>query len=330
RVDVAATPTLTTITAYDSQGQQVGRLELFHGRFEMSESFVEGREDPWVTGRRLEVSALGQKLQWETEGFAPTLELPAHPAGQSALAAFLQDARVASVLEGHGIGFQSSSGKNEDDPLACDLTGTHPYECSGEATCATLLVRLNPEIAPPGTCARSVIAPYAWTVYQRAFAGYTLDHLATEEVKFDQSVVAQCCPEVVSGTTTTAATYAKKTCPESLACSPLAPCQTSCGPVTRPGACVGCPAYHDLTGGKCAMHVQRADWTDPLAPQGKKKVFEVCARFAWTCGDGYCDVDEDCSTCTSDCACHGDNLCVTALDASESARCCEDGVCEDD
>lgn len=78
------------------------------------------------------------------------------------------------------------------------------------------------------------------------------------------------------------------------------------------------------------MHVQQADWTDPQAPKGKKKVFEVCARFAWTCGDGYCDVDEDCATCEPDCACHGDNLCVAAVDASESARCCEYGQCEDD
>ncbi len=327
RVELEETSTMTTVTGWDAQNRQMGRLELLQGRFAMSDLFAADRDSPWVTGRRLKVEALDQTLQWESEGFAPTLSLPAHPASQKALANFLDDRRVKAVLERHGIGFQSNP-HQEDDPSACDLEGTHAYECSGETTCAIHLVREHPEIAPPGTCARTVPAPYAWTVHQRAFAGYHLDHLASEEVQFTQSVVAQCCPEVITPTGVMPAIYAKKTCPESLTCSAQTPCETSCGTVTRPGACVGCPAYHDSTEGKCAMYVEKADWTDPFAPKGKKKVFNVCARFAWTCGDGFCDVDEDCANCNADCACRGDNICMESAALNEAALCCENGICD--
>lgn len=331
RVEVQETTDLTTVTGWDSGGREVGRLELLHGSFEMSGFFAADRDDPSVTGRRLTVSALGKTMHWETEGFAPTLDLPAHPPGQGALAAFLEDARVKPVLTRWGIGFTTGPQRKADAPYVCDLEGTNPRDCSGEATCDTLLVRMNPllEIPPPGTCARSVPAPAAWTVYQRANAGYHLDHLLTPEVAFTQSVVAQCCPEIKTETSTNPAAYQKKTCPESLTCTAASPCKTSCGPVIRPGACVGCPAYHDLTKGKCAMRVQHAGWRDLGSPKSKE-VYEVCARFDWTCNDGFCDADEDCENCAADCACHGDNLCVPAASPDGGARCCEFGQCDDD
>jgi hypothetical protein len=62
---------------------------------------------------------------------------------------------------------------------------------------------------------------------------------------------------------------------------------------------VGCPAYtHDLTNGKCEIHIQFAGWVVQNAPDEisehpesvlDNKVYEVCARVNGTCGDGYCD-----------------------------------------
>jgi hypothetical protein len=114
-------------------------------------------------------------------------------------------------------------------------------------------------------------------------------------VGYDQSFIAQCCPSL----SPTPAFYAKKACPDSRSCSVANPCMTTCGEVTAPGRCTPCPTYPTM--GKCAMRVEEAHWKDRDAPGGKTKVYNVCARFAWTCGDGVCDLDEDCTSCAEDC-----------------------------
>lgn len=341
KVDVEETPTLTTITGWDPEGREVGRIELVHGLFELSGIFVDNSDEPLVMGRRLEVIVLGQRLHWETEGFAPTLGLPTHPDSQWALAAFLEDLRVIPLLERWGIGFQakSQSSRNKDAPFICDLEGTHPFECSGERTCKTLLNRLHPEdtsIVVPGTCGRSIAADAAWTVHQTANADYNWDWEGENDPdlqgNFNQSFIAQCC-RFPGGTPQ----YAKKSCSDSISCVGDS-CKTTCGTTGGPGRCVGCPDYtHDDTNEKCELRVQFAGWVDPSAPNEvstypesvlDNKVYEVCAHVAWTCGDGYCDSDEDCASCAADCACHKNSSCVAATAPGESARCCKSGKCE--
>jgi hypothetical protein len=312
--EIRESPQRTTVVGRDAAGREVGRLELVRGRFTPSGIFAEDHEGV-VDGRTLEIRVLDQTLRWETEGFAPALALPPHPPGQWAIADFVEDEVVAPVLARWGIGFARAPGRRSEG-YRCDLEGTHPVECSRETTCQTLAGGVEPALPPPGTCGRTVAASYAWTVHQRASAGYHWDADDPEEVPHDQSFIAQCCPDF----------YAKKSCPDSRACTVEAPCKTTCGDVTVPGRCVGCPTY--ASNGKCAMRVEYAGWKDKDAPGGKAKVYSVCARFGWSCGDGICDLDEDCASCVADCGCHGDNLCVAGGDG-EKPRCCEEGVCDD-
>ena len=51
-------------------------------------------------------SALGQQLHWETAGFEPVLQMPAHPPSQWALAAFLADPHAKRILDRWQIGFE--------------------------------------------------------------------------------------------------------------------------------------------------------------------------------------------------------------------------------
>ena len=82
----------TIVLGIDAAGREVGRLDLFHGRFTLSETFADGAPDRDVDGRKLDVFLAGQqKLAWETPSYEPVLRLPAHPASEWRLAAFLDD-----------------------------------------------------------------------------------------------------------------------------------------------------------------------------------------------------------------------------------------------
>src|SRR5262249_3736779 len=78
----------TTVIGRAADGSEVGRLELFKGRFTLSGVFAEDRDNLEVVGRKLHVQVLDEAMDWETEGFAPTMDLPEHPASHGALAAF--------------------------------------------------------------------------------------------------------------------------------------------------------------------------------------------------------------------------------------------------
>src|SRR5262245_16064903 len=78
------TDEITTVIGRGDDGLEIGRLELVHGRFVLSDNFAEGYDNRSVVGRKLTVAVAGQVMQWETEGFSPTLSLPAHPPSQSA------------------------------------------------------------------------------------------------------------------------------------------------------------------------------------------------------------------------------------------------------
>src|SRR6476646_7295830 len=81
----------TTVRGLDDRGNEVARLDLVHGRFTVTPPFTDEYDTPDIDGRQLTVRALGQQLHWETAGFDPVLQMPAHPPTQWALAAFLAD-----------------------------------------------------------------------------------------------------------------------------------------------------------------------------------------------------------------------------------------------
>src|SRR5262245_2938193 len=130
RFEFDETDDKTTIVGWSTDGQEIARLELVHGRFVLSDWFAEGYEDRNVVGRKLNVTVLGQRMDWETEGFSPTTAIPAHPPNQWALATFLEDDHVRPTLALHGIGFQPLPEKAARDwgpsPYSCDVNGTHP------------------------------------------------------------------------------------------------------------------------------------------------------------------------------------------------------------
>jgi hypothetical protein len=164
-------------------------------------------------------------------------------------------------------------------------------------------------------------------VYQRANAGYHIDQLDPNPVQYDQSVIAQCCPEVTTPTGIQPAFFAKKAC-ANLDCvkNPITGrCPTSCGPAL-PGKCAACDEYsYPVNTDKCTLRTQYAHRKDELAPGGKAKVYTICARYAWTCGDGVCDIDEDCGSCEADCGCHDDQVCIPDAAKDGRARCGDPG-----
>src|SRR5262249_32354700 len=98
----------TRVVAFDAGGAEIGRVELVHGGFTLSDGFEADYDTSAVVGRKLDVSFGGDRLVWQTAGFAPTLHLPPHPPGHEALAAFLDEPRVKSVLEAWLIGFDAA------------------------------------------------------------------------------------------------------------------------------------------------------------------------------------------------------------------------------
>jgi hypothetical protein len=315
-VDIVETTDRTTIIGRNGEGREIARVDLVHGRFTLSPEFADDGVKE-VVGRKLDVRALDQSMRWETIGFTPTLSLPAHPRDQWALAAFLEDQRVEPVLRTWGIAFSRAP---DIEDFICDLEGTHPHDCSGQTTCPTLL--MDPAKPPPNTCGGGGLpASEAWTVHQRANAGYHLDRSEPGEVEFDQSVIAQCCPPTQA---TNYPSFAKKTCPDRADCSPQNPCVTSCGTITISdrNSCAACPAYPVHTKGKCTIRIDDTGRTDPLAPGGPAEIVNVCARYKWRCGDGVCDIDEDCDNCSKDCGCDEDQVCVSG---PERARCRHEG-----
>jgi hypothetical protein len=358
--EVRETTDTSTVIGRDADGREVGRLDLYRGPFTLSGVFAEDHDDPYVVGRRLSVRVLDQELSWETEGFTPTMGLPAHPASHAALAAFLDDPRVKPILERSGIAFEASA----DPPgYTCDVNGTNACHCVG-TICPTLFG------ATPGACGGLGGSDYVFIVHQRATDAYHVIPKDLPDTHYDQSVVAQCCPYISDAQP---AIFAKKTCPDSPTCSASTPCPSTCGPVKTPGKCTACPMYP--SNGKCTMLVQDAGWSDPAAPvitvpycgestvrttEAQQEVQKLCARFAWTCGDGFCDADEDCASCPADCAppvtsCPADyqcgsidNGCGGTVDCSggqtcdqimgkkhyecveASHRCCKHARCKDD
>ena len=78
-------------------------------------------------------------MHWETAGFDPVLQMPAHPPTQWALAAFLADPHVKPVLDRWGIGFEPSQATADGEVayVTGNFRGHSPENCNGLSTCGT-------------------------------------------------------------------------------------------------------------------------------------------------------------------------------------------------
>jgi hypothetical protein len=292
-------------------------MDLFHGKFRLSEYFAEGYDDPTVVGRKLSVRILGQELRWETEGFEPVLHMPAHPADKWALALFLADAHVAPILERWQIGFEPQTRSAPiSDPFTFRVNGTTVSRCTGDR-CPTVFQSSDPTMAP-SNCGGAGAPDISYRVHQRADAsdsGYRYWNSAEFPGIFDQSFIIQCC---LAGTDD--AFLGEKSCPDfdGMWATPSMTFPNTCGKPAKPGTCKACQAYP--TNGKCAIQQTEAGllppsaYSDPLAPGDDKHVYDLNVRYDWICGDGVCDyhVDrssglplpnsETCASCPEDCA----------------------------
>lgn len=124
----------------------------------------------------------------------------------------------------------------------------------------------------------------------------------------DQSVIIQCCPAVGDlRPLRSGAFISMKVCSDPCD-APDGLCPITLGTQTSFVAFGGCRtiARWSIDTDRCDLQVVDADWNDPHAPvsaapgANDKHVFNVYYRAAWTCGDGFCDVDEA-GSCASDC-----------------------------
>jgi hypothetical protein len=107
----------TTVTGFNEAGTEVGRLELVHGVFELSPAFADDYPgEGQIDGRRVHVFMNGtHRFSYETKGYEPIMRLPAHPAGQRDLAAFLSDPHVKPALDRWGIGWETVSFAGDEE-----------------------------------------------------------------------------------------------------------------------------------------------------------------------------------------------------------------------
>jgi hypothetical protein len=212
-VQVDRTHHRSSAVAIDESGGELGRVELVHGVFTLSAPFSDDYDTPEVDGRKLDVSFGDDRLVWETAGYEPTLQLPAHPAGHEALGAFLRDPRVQPLLDAWQIGFASPEpGVASGSYTAGSEPGTFLEDCSGKARCGPAVRGIVPNTCNKTTPATSAIAIARPAPYQ-------------------EELIAQCCPDASAFPA-----FAIKACP-------TASRSSSCGDTGPSAACHACPGY---------------------------------------------------------------------------------------
>lgn len=234
RFEIDDTATKTSVVGFDADDNEVARLDLIHGRFALTGQFAQDYDTPEVDGRKLDVFIRSEKrLTWETAGYAPTLHMPAHPARETEVAAFLADAHVRPVLEQWQIGFDPPSMAGDEIAFASGSSaGTSPFDCSTPATsCGTA------RTFTMNTCGSGAAANEALRLSRTTAGGFT----------YNEYWIDQCCPPV-SGVSTTN-WFAQKSCPNTGAGAQ----PSSCGTTGATAACKGCPGYPTTSGSLCEM-----------------------------------------------------------------------------
>lgn len=238
RYSVQESPTTTTVIGLDADGVEVGRLELTHGVFTLSEPFTEDYTTPAVNGRKLSVDVLDQKMRWETAGYEPVLHMPAHPSQDWAVAVFLADSHVKPVLDRWGIGFDTVavglSGESEYADVVGSYRGKSPMSCDHMTSCGSTL---NGTI---NTCGGGGAAIDAARLTQSAGT-----NCGVYTSSYNQVLLAQCCPAGTGGQSVT--WFAQKACPSTTDNN------TSCG-TRSSGACKACPTYPQPATATCSAN----------------------------------------------------------------------------
>lgn len=219
----------TTIIGYDDLGNEVGHLAIVHGVFEASPRFAPDFAQPFVDGRKLDAQIAGQTITWETEGFDPTLSLPAVDPRYRALGGFLEEGPVAAVLARWGIGFEAFVPTKADGVLG-DGETAYASQCpDGSATTWYTLLTQTGTNPWNGFNTTTVSLPNNPVETANTCGG---TEAATEVARItatiggvSQHVIFQICDFET--------TLWKKTCPNTGSTA------SQCGSTT--GACKGCP-----------------------------------------------------------------------------------------
>jgi len=254
----------TTVVGVDADGQEVGRLELIHGRFALTPMFQDDYPgQPEVDGRKMDVTIFGTKrFVYETAGYGPVMNMPAHPPGEEQLNAFLEDPQVKPILENWGIGFEPFTGlvtemDVAESSMALKLDsgsdpGTDFHDCSSpDIDCGMPRPHSAPTVKA-NTCGGGTPAFVAGrvtrTVYQQP-----------------EWMIAQCCPAGSGGQSHD--WFARKSCPLDDA-SPFN-YKNTCDPHGNlvnysMAACKSCPGYPAVAAHSCDVTYDAAhselDW----------------------------------------------------------------------
>lgn len=230
---------VTTVTGYDASGAEVGHVEIFHGVYAASPAFVDGFSSSTVDGRTLSVAVGKQTYHWETEGYVPTLGLPAAPGKYVAMGTFLEQPQVVDVMKRWGIGFEHFV----PAPLANDtaLGSESPYivYCDDGSKVGNSWFNATSDSGTGGTFYASVTSvrlPNGETANTcgASVAANTIGVITTTIGGVSQYAVVQVCD--LGGSTN----IYRKTCPAGTGTA------SQCG--TTSGACVGCGVYGDALG----------------------------------------------------------------------------------
>jgi len=241
----------TTVVGVDAAGEEVGRLELIHGRFGLTPMFQDDYPGQAVVdGRKMDVTIFGEKrFTYETAGYGPVMNMPPHPPGEEDLNAFLEDPHVKPILDNWGIGFQPFTARVTEvagvgeSSLALRFdsgsdSGYHFADCSSPAVdCGTPRPNTAPTVKA-NTCGGGTPAFVAGRVTRTVY----------DEPEW---MIAQCCPAGSGGQFHD--WFGRKSCPlddtspfsYNNTCDPHATANYSTG------ACKACPGYPAVAANSC-------------------------------------------------------------------------------
>ncbi len=236
----------TSVVGLAADGQEVGRLDLVHGRFALTEIFKDDYPgESAVDGRKLDVTIRGtKKAVWETAGYEPSLHMPAHPPSEVELAAFLADPHVKPLLDQWGIGYEPFAGT--DGEIAYTLgtsAGSTRLVCSGQTDCGSFVRGGN--TLTMNTCGGGASADKAIRLGR-----------STPTFSYDEYNIDQCCPTGSGGQSNP--WFGQKSCPTTTTQGACASGQsaTTCGCAASTAACKSCTGYPANSGSFCDISIE--------------------------------------------------------------------------
>ncbi len=219
------TATKTSVVGLDAKGGEVGRLDLVHGRFALTDQFKDdypGQAE--VDGRKMDVTLQGKRhFVWETAGYEPVLHMPAHPPSETKLAAFLADPHVKPVLDHWQIGF---------DPFVAGADGETAYTTGSTAGTSSYNCKTSSPNTQCGTARDGLTINSCGGGYV-PFSSYRV----TRTSPYNEYFIDQCCPS----TSGADGFFGQKSCPTTGLKTQSV--QSTCGAAATNSACKACGSY---------------------------------------------------------------------------------------